>query len=308
MTKLDDAITHFNERSTKANGTTYADLTLLACALHEIRDRIEKSDNRIDDLYVDALTEQPAPQPEHTFEPWSDVVEIIGPDEEDDLGFVGVEGVLIDVLPGPLYKVHVAEFGGNGCFPASSLRLVYRLKPRVQTPQMVAFQGLDSVINPKGVSPQLGFKEGDWIYDEETDRQEEISEVHDCTVVTKAGRILYKPLVRKINKPAPFQVGDWVRDTRDGLEFRIKKIEGDLVCGDTEYVTRLTKHVEKIDPPAPRFTFGDRVRVEHDSDKMVFLYYDDDTRLGPGRAICVNQRASICNVPAEKLLLDTAAD
>jgi hypothetical protein len=275
MNKLDAAITAIY-RLSAMGGDSEQVAYATAQALEEIRDllTVDKQSN---------TEEQSA-----TFEPWSDVVEIVGPTSivmASDPCFIGFEGVVTDTYGDGEYRVQIPDLEDWFYFPASSLRLVYRLKPRAQEPQPV-------------------FNAGDWIYDEETDRQEEISEVHDRTVVTKAGRILFKSLITKIDKPAPFQMGDWVRDLIDDQTYQIANI-------DQRYLhltngTRIEpRYVEKTNPPTLRFTFGQRVRCSYWKDKQCFI-------IGPAeikdRMHVAIEGETYRTVHIETLTLDTAAD
>jgi hypothetical protein len=254
MNKLDTAITSFREWADHENLTKHGrqQSIALAEALEEIRDLLtaDKQPN---------TEEQPAPfapwdcvkaKPgTKLYEEWGDTELMLGfgPDSEDEYRVFNPE----------------VEYGCHQYVGVNEIVFVRRLKPRDQAePPMVAFQGIDGVIN--------------------TGRQ-----------------------------PAPFQVGDWVRDDEDGFEGPIELIfdQGKRVRikEDTSYYSRSVKYLRKINPPAPRFTFGQRVRIEWGEIDYLFLGYDHYGThadvIGPDKNIHTIPIGLISAAP-----LDTSAD
>lgn len=153
--------------------------------------------------------------------------------------------------------------------------------PRVQlrdckTGQPIAFDADDL----RKVDKPAAFQVGDWAEELPTGNKVQILKVFSTysTVEDNSGRRYNRANghLKKIDPPAAFAVGDWVRDTRDGAEFQIEEIDNGFVGGHIgeRTIVRDSRHFTKIDPPAPRFTFGDRVRVEWGEIDHIFLGYD----------------------------------
>jgi hypothetical protein len=194
MTNLDHAITlfHGQSQSSRFDDDTRYQLCVLSEALEEIRNVIYPNAQA-----VEHTPEQPAPQSEHTFEPWHDVVEIVGPDAAGDHGCIGFEGFVTRRDEDNYLRVQLGEDDRWSYFPASSLRLVYRLKPRAQEPQPV------------------------------------------------------------------FNMGDWAEELPTGNKVQILKVFSTYSTVEDNSGRRYNRtngHLKKIDPAAPRFMFGDRVR------------------------------------------------
>jgi hypothetical protein len=305
MNKLDYVIGHF---FAIAKGDVApdarSDAGFLSAALEEIRDLLTADKQEVPE-------EQPA-----TFEPWDCVRAKPGSHlaqyTED------AELVLGHRDSGGDWKVfNPDDAGERGVLYCQDDELIFvrRLKPRAQAedtePTFAA-----RYINDVQAEPQ--FKAGEYvenIFDAEGRAYEVMHDTNgpqvqlrDC----KTGQPIAFDAddLRKVEKPAPFQVGDWVRDTRDGEELRV------IGSGDVSIMVqtkqgvdclRLTQHLTKIDPPAPRFTFGDRVRVEWGEIDHIFLGYD---HCGT-HADVIGHEKNIHNIPIALISaapLDTDAD
>lgn len=282
MSKIDDAIKHFKQRANRAtHDQLFNDSVAIADAFEEIRDRIAPDGINMDQwmrsisqtIAFGTPVEQPGPTEQPPLEPWDCVKAKPGTslydvytDAELVCGFLDSDGDRKVFNPDD-----DSDRGAYHC-DDSDLIFMRRLKPRHQPEPTYGTEPTnEDLLRAVGyVQKEPTFKAGNWIYDEETDRQEEITEVHDRTVVTKAGRILYKSLVKKIDNPGLFQVGDWVETSVTKRHVQITGIQyNDLgkgvaqftnAHGQTEYIG--TEYITKITPPAPRFAFGDRVRWE----------------------------------------------
>jgi hypothetical protein len=98
-------------------------------------------------------------------------------------------------------------------------------------------------------------------------------------------------------EPATFEPWDCVR-AKPGSHLAQYTEDAELVLGH---------HLTKIDPPAPRFTFGDRVRVEWGEIDHIFLGYD---HCGT-HADVIGHEKNIHNIPIALISaapLDTDAD
>lgn len=283
MTKLDDAITHLYAESRKPGYT--AAHGIVAAALEEIRDLL-------------TANKQPAPteEPPTTFLPWHDVVEIVGPDEEGDRDFIGFQGIVIDKVHTSGYEERVQIPDADmvvDYFPPTSLKLVYRLKPRAQAESQPTFK--------RGEHVQNGY--GDMF---EVMADSSGSRVQVRGVADHAPYALSVDDLVKIDPPAPFQVGDWVRDTRGyGLPTKIINMDDTMVWGnDTlgQHHSFGKRFAEKIDPPVPRFTFGDRVHWKEEPGWVLFV-----REHGMHADVC-NRNGSVYEVLLQDLTLDTSAD
>lgn len=327
MTRIDDAIKNFRSRNEYFYGRD--DFNMMADALEEIRDRLnDLDDDKIQhqtafrDVHqrLDALTGKDTPPTEQpaTFKPWSDVVEIVGPTFTGCNDFIGFEGFVVDYDSAD-YGVRINDEDDTYYFPASSLKLVYRLKERV-------FQGLDGVINtgkqPEPTIPQFHygqrvafksaprpaeswkvisqsdvhvrldsvpwcadahdlivlpdaydqpepiFKTGEYVFDGTDGRNYQVMQdtngphVQGRNLVSNQPVKLHADFLTKAIGLAPFHVGDWVQDGRDGPKFKLERV-GPVCFGYDQSGTAWENEahrLHKITPPAPRFTFGDRVR------------------------------------------------
>lgn len=222
------------------------------------------------------------------FQAWSDVVEIVGRAEVSPYDYIGMEGIITEESNG--YKVHMAEIEDCAWFPASSLKLVYRLKPRQQPePNYVGSVMFDVGTQPPSnedllraagyVQKPTPFQVGDWVHDSYDNFIYQVTEVTKDHLmgVDEQGKE-YCTQARhatKISKPtSQFKVGDWVRDTLDGTRFKVSSFDAEYVYGTDEEGEGYTVRricVAKAEPPAPRFTFGDRVRHRDDLDWILFV-------------------------------------
>lgn len=288
MKKLDTAITSF--RMDSIDPSFHTDdrqrCAMLADALEEIRD---------------LLTADKQPHTEEqsaTFQPWHDVVEIVGPDAADDNGCIGFEGFVTHYDVDNYLRVQLGEDGRWSYFPAASLRLVYRLKPRAQAEPETKFKRGDIVRNIFDIM--------EYTYEVMQDTNGPQVQLRDCK--TGQPRAYAADDLRKIDPPAPFQVGDWVRHKHSGVTFKIGSVAGEQIYGVGEdgatYAT-LQEFVEKIDPPAQRFTFGQRVRIEWGEIDHLFLGYDHYGTygyvIGPDKNIHTIPVGLISNPPLDEL-------
>jgi hypothetical protein len=133
---------------------------------------------------------------------------------------------------------------------------------------------------------------GEWLYGDDQGPQRHASHISSAI---------------KVDAPA-FAVGDWVRDDEDGFEGPIELIfdQGKRVRikEDTSYYSRSVKYLRKIDPPAPRFTFGQRVRWS-EYPNLVHLFI---CRHKGDQAQIVDDDGLIEYPYLEDLTLDTSAD
>lgn len=345
MTKIDDAIKHFKVRANKGtHNQIINDSVAIVDALEEIRDTFLKVS---DELYTlktgqaNTTEEQPA-----TFLPWHDVVEIVGPTFMGSHDFVGFEGFVTD-FDGSDYGVQMSDQDDNYYFAASSLKFVYRLKPRAQVASQPLFKAGEYVQNGYGdvfevmadvLSGQLRaqcrqintnqpcaisidslqridapapFQVGDWVRDHNDlgFQIEEIGEQWAYSTTPDDMRIARRvEKLTKIPAPATFAVGDWVRHKHSHKAFQISSVAGEQIYGMLEgtIIATLQEFVEKIPAPAPRFTFGDRVRIEWGEIDHIFLGYDIGAYgsvIGPSRDIFSFPLTLITHAP-----LDTSAD
>lgn len=215
MTKLNDAIGHFTRWSVE-NGDRNAEY--LAAALEEIREAITPTN--------------PGGQPETTeeqpaFEPWHDVVEITGMTIGGYNGFIGFEGFVTDYddAHDGIYGIRSSDMDDTYYFPASSLRLVYRLKPRAQEPQPTqAEKEIDRLATFLWTHYQYEIGRGDF--------------THGESAVDVAIRLLTESITKKIDNPAStsedllhavgytqkaatFKAGSYVKDIRDDVVYEV---------------------------------------------------------------------------------------
>lgn len=315
MTNLDHAISRFQNRAGDALSSEKSkDFAYLANALEEIRHFQVSVIASFDNIHkrIDVEIAEKQPIAEHTtFQPWHDVVEVIGETDHGTKDFIGVEGFIIAEsfdASGILYEVRLSDETNTYYFPASSLRLVYRLKPRAQAepPLPRRFESGDRVVTGTGVRGRVRwhivehdryhilfddgsedaipaneleldkpapFKAGSYVKDIRDDVVYEVMQDGNGPTLqlrdihtNQPAKCLINYLVKvEKQKPAPFQVGDWVEVNATQEQFQIAGINSDGVVYDQSrvyycHISRLTK----IDPPAPRFTFGQRVRWSDD--------------------------------------------
>lgn len=110
-------------------------------------------------------------------------------------------------------------------------------------------------------------------------------------------------LVSRRGKPAEpaFKVGDWARERVTGIVFQVAGISYEnCVYNHDRTIYSHVSCVDKIDPPAPRFTFGQRVRWNaYPSVQYLFLNMD------AGSATIVDTYGQIAYPLIENVELDT---
>jgi hypothetical protein len=250
MNKLDYVIGHF---FAVAKGDVApdarSDAGFLSAALEEIRDLLtaDKQPNTED---------QPT-----TFEPWDCVRAKPGTELHTYVGDVELVCGHFDsdgdrrVFNPDSDEMHTAYFYSKD----SDLIFVRRLKPRTQAEPR--FKCGDLVRNIFDIE--------EYTYEVMHDTNGPRVQLRDCK--TGQPRAFDADDLRKVEKPAPFQVGDWVRDNAVMDVFQVAYVEGDCVLSEGRLKCRHISGLEKIDPPAPRFTFGDRV-VHYDVTGLFIRY------------------------------------
>jgi len=359
MTKLDKAINRLIQRARQSDDLIEA---VLVHALEEIRDQLTTHDSQINSLVQgqhllshEAFPEEretpPYEEQPTTFLPWHDVVEIVGPTSismATDSCFIGFEGVVTDTYGDDEYRVQIAEAEDWFLFPASSLKLVYRLKPRKQVeptfkageyvkdmPTDYTYQIMADVMQPQThaqlrdpkdgqpvalsldrlvkIDKPAPFQVGDWIYNQTYGHTFQVTQIEDNWLYGDVDGKRFASYINRSTKVDPpkqaFKVGDWVRDERGyGGPVKVNNMDDTFVWGTDEQGQEHSfgkRFAVKIPAPAPRFTFGDRVRV--DNGDLVFRFV---------RADCDYTRADIYgedsnlmhNIPISCLSLDTGAD
>lgn len=108
-----------------------------------------------------------------------------------------------------------------------------------------------------------------------------------------------------------FHAGEYVFDTTDGRNYEVMQTTGAIAVQGRDLETNqpsiLHAHfLRKIDPPAPRFTFGDRVRIS--GIDLGFRFIDMDTD-GIHARIYDKEEEGLAKIPLALITpLDTAAD